>query len=83
MSYDRWSPTTGMSSSRQAICQTFVHTFSTSTRWNSAVVYRSTGTSASLGGIGENHRKTSGTSRPVLRVSASSSSWYVRVGGTE
>ena len=30
ISYGMWSPTSGMSSSRQAICQTFFHTFSTS-----------------------------------------------------
>ena len=33
ISYTTWSPTAGMSSSRQAICQTRFHSFSTSSSW--------------------------------------------------
>ena len=67
-----WSPTSGMSSSRQAICQTRFHTFSTSRWWNSAVVYRSTGTRSGPPSIGDWRRNTSG----VGRLSPSSSAWY-------
>ena len=70
-SYVRWSPTSGMSSSRQAICQTRFQSFSTSRRWNSAVVNCDTGTKSGPGSIRACHRSTSGTPR----LSVSSSSW--------
>ncbi len=61
MSYRRMSPTAGMSSLRQAICHTLLQTFSFSSSWNERLVYRETGTSASVNRTSLVRRRTSGT----------------------